>query len=47
MEELSANAGRNVVTNCINRIRNVISSLKVVKWHFFEKFYVKIEQIAT
>ena len=47
MEGLSANAGINAVTNCINGLKNVISSQKVAKWHFFEKFHVEIEQITT
>jgi hypothetical protein len=48
MEGLPANAGINTVTNCINGLKNVISSHKSGEMAFlYEKFYVKIEQIAT
>ncbi len=48
MEELPVKAGINTVTNCINRVKNVISSHKSGEMAFlYEKFYVKIEQIAT
>ena len=48
MEGLSANAERNAVTNCINGLKNVISSQKSGGMTFFyEKIHVKIEQIAT
>ena len=35
MEELPVNAGRNTVTNCINRVKNVISSHKSGEMAFF------------
>ena len=48
MEGLTANAGINAVTNCINGLKNVISSQKSGEMAFsYEKFYMKIEQIAT
>ena len=48
MEELSVNVGINTVTNCIKRLKNVISSQESGEMAFlYEKFYVKIEQIAT
>ncbi len=48
MEELPVKAGINTVTNCINRLKNVISSHKSGEMAFlYEKFYVKIEQITT
>lgn len=48
MEELPVNAGRNTVTNCINRVKNVISSHKSGEMAFlYEKFYMKNKQIVT
>ena len=48
MEELPVKAEINTVTNCIKRQKNVISSQKSGEMAFlYEKFYVKIEQIAT
>ena len=48
MEGLPVKAGINTVTNCINRLKNVISSHKSGEMTFFyEKIHVKIEQIAT
>lgn len=48
MEELPVKAGINAVTNCIKGLKNAISSQKNGEMAFlYEKFYVKIEQIAT
>ena len=47
MEELPVKAGINAVTNCINRLKNVISSKKEVRWHFLGEILCEIEQIAT
>ena len=48
MEELPVKAEINAVTNCINGQKNVISSQMSGGMAFlYEKFYEKIEQIAT
>lgn len=40
--------GINAVANCINRLKNVISTHKSGEMAFFyEKFHMKIEQIVT
>lgn len=45
MEELPVKAGINAVTNCINKLKNVISSKKEVRWHFYEEFYAKLNKL--
>ena len=44
MEELPVNAGRNTVTNCINGLKNAISSQKSGEMAFFLE---KQKQIIT
>lgn len=48
MEELPVKAGINTVTNCIKRLKNVISSqISGEMTFFYERIHVEIEQIAT